>query len=332
MKIVVINGFSVNPLHKAWEQLKNCGECEFHDNINPNDSELIIEKIGDANILITAQALITEKVLEACHNLEYIGMMSTANNLVDLNVAYQKKIVVTNVPNYSTYSVAQYTIGLLLEICNKTSIYTDMVREGKWTEARKYHTGDYKIIELKNKTLGIVGYGNIGKQVANIAKALGMNVIVNTLNYQDVNTEADIRFVNKDELYSKSDIISLNCDLNETTLGLINSNTFEKMKDGVIIINTARGPIINEQDLVSALDSGKVYAVGLDTITKEPIEDDNPLLNYKNCIITPHISAAARESMNRLISWVCDNVISYLEGDPKNIIDSESNIVHGRYK
>lgn len=320
MKIVILDGYTINPGDLSWSPFERFGELIVYER-TPN--ELIAPRIGDADIVLTSKCLITDHVMSQCPNLKYVGILATGINMVDLNYAAANGIQVTNIPAYSTDSVAQFTISLLLEICNHVKKHSDAVSSGAWHQSKDFCFCLTPQTELSGKTLGIIGFGNIGKKVAGIAEALGMNVIISSSHPDDSFATNHIRFVSQEQLYSSSDIISLHCPLTENNTGFINHDTISKMKDGVILLNTSRGPLIQENDLAEALQSGKVYAAGLDVLSVEPPKKDHPLIGLENCIITPHIAWITKESRTRLIDMAVLNLKSYLTGESINCVYSK---------
>ena len=308
-KIVILDGFVANPGDLSWEPLAELGELTVHEYTAPQD---VIARIGDAPVILTNKTVISAEVMAACPNLRYIGVLATGYNVVDIAEAKKRGIVVTNVPAYSTPTVAQFTMALLLEIALHVGHHSRVVHEGKWSACRDFAFWDYPLMELQGKTFGIVGYGSIGKEVARVAQAFGMKVLAYSRH------GAEEFHAELDELYANSDIVSLHCPLTAENTGMINKGTIAKMKDGVIILNTARGGLINEADLRDALVSGKVYAAASDVTTREPINADSPLLGLDNMIITPHIAWAATEARQRLLSVAIDNVRQYLAGNVQN--------------
>ena len=308
-KIIILDGAVENPGDLSWEPMAALGELTVYDYTAPQD---VIARIGDAPIILTNKTVISAEVMAACPNLRYIGVLATGYNVIDIAEAKKRGIVVTNVPAYSTPTVAQFTMALLLEIALHVGHHSRVVHEGKWSACRDFAFWDYPLMELQGKTLGIVGYGSIGKEVARVAQAFGMKVLAYSRHgAEDFHTELD-------ELYAKSDIVSLHCPLTAENAGMINRETIAKMKDGVILLNTARGGLINEADLREALLSGKVYAAASDVTCREPINADSPLLGLDNMIITPHIAWAATEARQRLLSVAIDNVRQYLTGNAQN--------------
>ena len=317
MKIVVLDGYTENPGDLSWEKLEAMGELTVYDR-TPADK--VIERIGDAEIVYTNKTPISRETLEACPNIKFISVLATGYNIVDIAAAKERGIPVANVPTYGTASVAQFAIALLLEVCHHAAHHDRAVHEGRWESNPDWCFWDYPLIELAGKTMGIIGLGRIGQATARIAGALGMRIIAS----DSVRTEAGAEvaeYVELDNLLEESDVIALHCPLFPDTEGIINKNTIAKMKDGVIIINNSRGPLIVEQDLADALNSGKVYAAGLDVVSTEPIRGNNPLLGAKNCIITPHISWAPRESRARIMETSAENLKAFLGGAPVNIVN-----------
>ena len=312
MKIVILDGYAENPGDLSWESFEKLGELTVYDR-TPEDK--IIERIADAEIVILNKAPLSRKVFDACPGIKYVGVLATGYNVVDIAAAKEKGIVVTNIPAYGTTAVAQMAIALLLEICNHTAHHSNAVFEGRWEKSPDWCFWDYPLIELAGKTMGIIGYGRIGQATGRIAKALGMKVVA-----YDANVSME-ESVDLDTLFSSSDVISLHCPLFPETKGIINKDTIKKMKDGVIIINNSRGPLIVEQDLCDALNSGKVYAAAVDVVSTEPIHSDNPLLKAKNCYITPHISWASRESRERIMDIAAGNLKAFLDRNPDNVVN-----------
>ncbi len=317
MKLVVLDGYSYNPGDLSWDGFREFGELTIYDR-TPEDK--MVERMKDADLVFTSKAKITKEVLDACPKVKYIGEMATGYNNVDVAAAREKGIPVTNIPSYSTEATAQFAIALLLEICHHVGHHSDAVHAGRWSDGVEWCFWDYPLIELLDKTMGIIGFGRIGQSVAKIAAALGMKVIAHSPTEREEGKKL-AEYVSLDELLSRSDVISLHCPLTPQTTGLINKSAIEKMKDGVIIINNSRGPVIDEQALADALNSGKVYAAGLDVASNEPIARDNPLLSAKNCIITPHISWAPFESRKRLMEVAKSNVAAFLKGEPVNVVN-----------
>ena len=321
MKIVILDGYTENPGDLSWEGFEKLGELTVYDRTPLDDEAEIQKRIGDADIVYTNKTPLSRATLDGAPNLKFIGLLSTGYNVVDIAAAKVKGIPVSNIPTYGTAAVGQFAIALLLEICHRIGAHSQAVNEGRWASCKDFCFWDYPLIELHGKTMGIIGCGRIGQATAQIAKSLGMNVIA----YDEHPSEAGhaiAKHVSLDELYAQADVISLHCPLFPSNEGMINKASIAKMKDGVIIINTSRGGLVNEQDLAGALNSGKVYAAGLDVVSVEPIKPDNPLLKAKNCIITPHIAWAPREARARLMNIAEDNLKAFIAGNPINVVNS----------
>lgn len=324
MKIVILDGYAENPGDLSWEGFEKLGELTVYDRTPREDVEEILRRIGDAEIICTNKTLIGREVIERAPKLRYIGVLATGYNVVDVDAAAERGIPVTNIPSYGTAAVAQHMMALLLEICNRTGHHSQAVHEGRWQRSEDFCFWDYPLMELAGKTVGIIGYGHIGKAAARLAGAFGMKVIACRRPGHSVleNVQDDgVSMVTIEELFERADVISVHCPLFPETEGLICRENISKMKDGVIIINTARGPIVREKDLAEALNSGKVYAAGVDVVSTEPIRDDNPLLTARNCFITPHIAWASRESRQRLMDTAVDNLRAFLAGEPVDVVN-----------
>ncbi|MGI5959206.1 MAG: D-2-hydroxyacid dehydrogenase [Massiliimalia sp.] len=315
MKIVVLDGYTLNPGDLTWKLLEQLGELTVYDR---TPSEKIIERIGNAKVILTNKTPITAEII-AHTNIQYIGVLATGYNVVDVVAAEKAGIVVTNIPDYGTETVAQFTIALLLELCHRIGAHSDEVFQGKWERSIEWCYWSYPLTELTNRTLGLIGFGKIGQAVAKIALAFGMKVIYFDL-YNDQQYDFAQR-VSLDELLEKSDVISLHCPLFESTKGIINAESISKMKTGVFLLNTSRGPLIVEEDLAQALKTGKVSGAAMDVVSVEPIEANNPLLKAPNCILTPHIAWATKEARGRLIDIAAQNVKSFLLGSPINVVN-----------
>ena len=312
MKIVVLDGYAANPGDLSWAPLEALGELTVYDR-TPADQ--IAARIADAELVLTNKAVLSRELIAGAKKLKYIGVLATGYNVVDVAAAKELGVVVTNIPAYSTDSVAQLVFALLLEICHNVGHHSQAVHAGRWSANADFCFWDTPLIELAGKTMGIVGYGRIGHKVAEIARCFGMNVIAWT------RTPRDPECVSLDELLARSDVISLHCPLFPETKNLINRDTIAKMKDGVILINTSRGPVVNDADLRAALESGKVYAAGADVSTVEPIPADSPLLGAKNMFLTPHIAWATFEARERLMDIAVKNVEAFLSGAPVNTVN-----------
>ncbi|MFI3257186.1 MAG: D-2-hydroxyacid dehydrogenase [Spirochaetales bacterium] len=320
MNIVVLDGYTENPGDLSWAPLEALGTLTVYDRTNIKDTAEIISRIGDAQAVYTNKTPISADVIKNCPNIKFIGVLATGYNVVDTVAAKNANIAVCNIPSYGTAAVGQFAMALLLEICHHIGHHDKAVHEGKWNTCPDFCFWDYPLIELAGKTMGIIGFGRIGQNTGALAKAFGMNVLAYDA-YQSDSGKAIANYVELDELFAKSDVISLHCPLFAETEGLICKETIAKMKDGVIILNNSRGPLINENDLADALNSGKVYAAGLDVVSTEPILENNPLLSAKNCIITPHISWAPKESRQRLMDVAVKNLQEFLQGNIINCVN-----------
>ena len=320
MKIVVLDGYTENPGDLSWEELGKLGELTVYDRVSYEESPVIREKIGDADVVITNKTPISRETIDACPNMKAIAVLATGYNVIDYGYAKEKGIPVMNVPTYGTQIVGQYAVGLLLEICSHFAHHDQAVKEGRWENNADWCFWDYPMIELYGKTAGIIGLGRIGQATAKILNAMNMNVLA----YDAFESEAGrqvAEYVELDTLLARSDVIILHCPLFPSTEGIINKENIAKMKDGVILLNNSRGQLVVEQDLADALNSGKVYAAGLDVVSTEPIKGDNPLLRAKNCLITPHISWAAQAARQRIMDITVNNVKAFMEGEPANVVN-----------
>ena len=320
MKITVLDGFTENPGDLSWEALEKFGDFTVYDR-TPRDPAEIIRRIGDADIVFTNKCPITREIIDACPRMKYISVLATGYNVVDVQYAAEKGIPVSNVPTYGTDAVGQFAIALLLEICSRVAHHSEAVHAGRWESAPDWTFWDYPLIELAGKTMGIIGFGKIGQTTGRIAKAMGMRILA-TGSRETETGRAIAAYTDLDTLLRASDVIALHCPLFPSTEGIINRDTIAKMKDGVILINNSRGPLIVEQDLADALNSGKVYAAGLDVVSTEPIRGDNPLLRAKNCFITPHISWAPKEARARILDISAQNLEAFLNGAPINVVNA----------
>ncbi|WP_392391647.1 D-2-hydroxyacid dehydrogenase [Zongyangia hominis] len=315
---MVLDAGTVNPSDISWERLNRVGEVTVYESTPP---ERVIERIGDAPIIVCTRTRIRREVFEQCPGLKYVGLFATGYNIIDTAAAKEHGVVVCNVPGYSTEAVAQFVFALLLEICHHVPAYDSLVRTGRWEEAPGRYASALPLMELKDKTMGIIGMGDIGYRTAQIAAAFGMRVL-GTRRHPDPRMETDsIRFTDLDTLLRESDVISLHCPLFPETRNLIDKAAIAKMKDGAILINTARGPILNERDVADALNSGKLWGAGVDVLSNEPPREDNPLLHTKNCIVTPHIAWAPEETRRRLVRMVAENMEAFLSGCPIHVVN-----------
>jgi len=314
MKITVLDGFAINPGDLDWGILEPFGTVTVYDRTDSDDES--IRRIGDSEVVLVNKTPLPASVIEACPSIKMIGMLATGYNIVDVDCARKHGIPVCNVPCYSTDSVAQFAIALLLEICHHCGRHNVLVHEGAWTSCQDFCLWTTPQIELAGKTLGIIGYGRIGQKTAEIAKALGMKVIAFSRT-----RNSDANYVDLDTLLKESDVISLHCPLFPDTKEIISRENIAKMKDGVILINTARGALLDEQAVADALASGKIRGAAVDVTTVEPIRKDNPLLSAPNCIITPHMAWTPIEARRRLLNTVRDNVKAFNEGNPINVVN-----------
>ena len=314
MKIVVLDGYGLNPGDLSWSDWEALGELTVYDRTSP--SELLERSVG-AEVLITNKTLITAENMAELPSLKYIGVLATGYNVVDIDAAKARGIVVTNIPAYSTASVAQMVFAHVLNITQRVGYYANENTQGRWTNNADFCYWDTNLVELDGKKMGIVGYGNIGKATARIALAFGMEVLVYTSKEQK-DLPQGVRKVTLDELFAESDVVSLHCPLTPDTKELVNAERLKTMKPSAILINTGRGPLVNEQDLANALNEGRIAGAGLDVLSVEPSLADNPLLKAKNCFITPHIAWATKEVRTRLMDIAINNLRAYQEGNVIN--------------
>ena len=316
MKIVILDGYTANPGDLSWKALEEMGELTVYERTKPDET---INRAKGAEVVLTNKVLLRRQEIEQLPNLKYIGVLATGYNVVDLEAAREHGITVTNVPAYSTMSVAQMVFSHLLTVTNHTEHYARQNREGKWTASPDFSYMDMPLTELADKTFGIVGLGNIGQRVAMIANTFGMNVIAYTSKTAD-ELPNYIRKRTLDEVLTESDVLSLHCPLTPDTQHLINRQTLQKMKPSAILINTGRGPLVNDQDVADALDSHRLQAFCADVLTEEPPKADNPLLRCENAYITPHIAWASSEARVRLLDVAISNVRAFVEGKPQNVV------------
>lgn len=317
MKIVNLDGYTTNPGDLSWDWLRNYGEYEVYDRTAP---EQIIERAKDADILIINKSVITAQMLENLPNLKFVGLQSTGYNVIDCKAARARNITVSNIPAYSTTGVAQLVFAFILQVADNVSLHSDAVHNGEWCECPDFCFWKTPLTELDGKTIGIIGFGSIGRRVAQIANAFGMNVEVFTP-HPKPDEYKNVNFVDFDTLLSDSDFITCHCPLTEKTENLIDKTAIDKMKKNAVVINTSRGPVVNDEDLANALNSGKIKAAGVDVLRVEPPEKENPLLQAKNCYITPHIAWAAYETRARLLGILEQNIKAYIDGNPINVVN-----------
>lgn len=318
MKIVILDGSAANPGDISWEKIERFGDLTVYDVTSP---EQLIERAKGAQICITNKTAFTAEVIDQLPDLKYIGVLATGYNVIDLEACTRRGITVTNVPEYSTFATAQMTAALLLELTNNAGLHSDSVMNGDWVRSPQFCYWKRPLTELWNKNAVVFGYGKIGRRVAQIFKALGMNVTAVPHHMPEVKEEGGIRFASKEEAFRDADVISLHSPLTNETKDLINKDSLKGCKDGVIIINAARGPLVNENDIAEALRSGKVAGYGADVVSVEPMKADNPLLTTPNTIITPHTAWAPGETRIRLIDMCADNIEAYLKGEPINKVN-----------
>ena len=317
MKIVELDGYAVNPGDLSWDELKEMGEMVIYDRSAPGQ---VVERAKDAELIMTNKVQITDQVMSQLPKLRYIGIMATGINVVDIVAARKRGIIVTNIPSYSTDSVAQMVFAHILNITNQVDHYANLNRKGRWSHNQDFCYWDSPIIELANKTIGIVGLGHIGTEVAKIARDFGMDVFAYT-SRNATDLSAGIQKTSLDGLFGVSDILSLHCPLTPGTREMINKESLKKMKRGALLINTGRGPLVNEQDVADALKSGQLGAYGADVMVSEPPSADNPLFLQPHAYLTPHIAWASKEARMRLMKICVDNVRAFLAGHPVHVVN-----------
>src|SRR5690625_1803567 len=315
LDIVVLDGYTLNPGDLDWAVLEKLGKVTIYDRTRDED---IVERASDAQIVLTNKTPFTKETLAQLPNLKYIGVLATGYNIIDIEAAKEQDIIVTNVPTYSTKSVTQLVFALLLELCHRVQRHSDAVYNGEWVNSVDFSFTLSPLIELADKTIGIIGLGRIGKQTAEVAQAFGMHVLAVGSGRSKPTEIAGVEWVELDELLERSDVVSLHCPLTPSTEGLINADRLSRMKKSAFLINTSRGQLIDEQDLTDALNRGQLAGAGLDVLSTEPPAADNPLLTAKNCIITPHIAWATKEARMRMMDIAVNNVRSFIEGSPVN--------------
>lgn len=318
MDIVVLDGYTLNPGDLSWDALEKLGNVTVYDRTAASQ---IVKRIGDAKLVFTNKTPLTKEIFKACPNVEFVGVLATGYNVVDVEAAKEFGVVVTNIPTYGTTAVAQFVFALLLELCHHVGDHSQEVKKGTWAKSPDFCFWSHPLVELSGKTMGIIGFGRIGQATAKIATSFGMKVLAyDTFPKKELETD-DIKIVELDNLLQNSDVISLHCPLFPSTEGIINKENISKMKDGVMIINTSRGKLIVEEDLVEALDRGKVSGAAVDVLAYEPANEDNPLVMCEKCIVTPHIAWAPKESRKRLMDIAVQNLKSFLEGNVQNAVN-----------
>lgn len=317
MNIVVLDGHAANPGDLSWEGLKALGECTIYDRTAPEE---VLERAAEAEVILTNKVIINAEHIAALPQLKYIGVLATGYNVVDTDAAKERGIIVTNIPAYSTASVAQMVFAHILNITQQVQHHSEEVHKGRWTNSQDFCFWDTPLIELRDKKIGLVGLGNTGYTTARVAIGFGMQVYALT-SKSHFQLPPEIKKMELDELFAECDIISLHCPLTPETHELVNARRLAMMKPSSILINTGRGPLINEQDLADALNSGKIFAAGVDVLSSEPPRADNPLLTAKNCYITPHIAWASIEARERLMNIAISNIQAYIAGTPENVVN-----------
>ncbi len=321
MKIIVLDGYTENPGDISWSPLEKLGDVTVYDRTAYEESDLIAERIGDAEVAVTNKTPISKKTMDACKNLKAIAVLATGYNVVDYEYAKEKGIPVMNVPVYGTDNVSQFAVSLMLELCSHIGEHSRSVFAGEWASNVDWCYWHFPMVEVSGKTAGIIGLGRIGVNTAKVLNALNMKVIAYDA-FQSEAGRAVAEYVELDELLAKSDFIFLHCPLFPATQGIINKDNIAKMKDGVFLINNSRGPLVVEQDLYDALECGKIAGAAVDVVSTEPIKTENVLLKAKNCIITPHISWATKEARERIMQTTADNIEAFQKGSPVNVVNA----------
>jgi len=315
VKIVVLDGYTMNPGDLSWKDLEGLGECTVYERTPP---EKVVERAAGAEVVLTNKVVLDGAVMARLPALKYIGVLATGYNIIDTQAARERGIVVTNVPAYATRSVAQLVFALVLELAHHVGHHARTVREGRWTASKDFAYWDHPLVELEGLVMGIVGFGRTGRTVADLARAFGMRVLVHT---RTPTAGPGVEFVDLATLLRRSDVVSLHCPLTPETEGLVNAKRLALMKPTALLINTSRGPVVNERDLAEALNTGRIAGAGLDVLSTEPPKADNPLLAAKNCFITPHFAWATRAARERLMKIVVANVRAFLAGKPQNVVN-----------
>ena len=318
-RLVVLDGYTLNPGDLSWERLLSLGNCSIYDRTAP---DAVVAEAAEAELVLTNKAVLSRESIEALPALKYIGVMATGYNVVDLPAARERGIVVTNVPIYGTDSVAQMVFAHVLHFTQRVAHHSQAVHEGRWSAAVDWCFWDFPLLELSSMTMGVVGFGRIGRATAKLADAFGMQVLVATRTGGELPEYA--RAVELDELFETSDVVSLHCPLTAETEGMVNAERLRRMKPTALLINTGRGPLIDEAALADALARGEIAGAGLDVLSSEPPAADHPLVGLDNCVITPHIAWATRAARSRLLDVVVDNVAAYLAGQPQNVVDESA--------
>ena len=318
MKIVVLDGYALNPGDLSWSDLEKLGNLTVYDRTPP---DLVVDRATGAEAVFTNKVALDKSILSKLPSLKYIGVFATGYNIVNVEYARKKGIMVTNVPGYSSASVVQLTFALLLEFCHRAQHHSDSVYKGDWATSKDFSYWNSPLIELAGKTMGIIGFGSIGAKIADVAVAFGMNVLATSRTVTDQSRRKNFKWVSMDELLSQADVVSLHCPLLPETKEIINEVTLAKMKQSAFFINTSRGPLVDERALANALNNGLIAGAGLDVLSSEPPEADNPLFKAKNCIITPHIAWATIEARTRLMNLAVRNFSSFMMGAAENVVN-----------
>lgn len=317
MKIVVLDGYALNPGDLGWNEFEQCGELKVYERTSPDE---ILQRAIDADVLMTNKTPIREDVIRKLPRLKFIGVLATGYNIIDIESANERGVVVSNIPDYGSYSVAQLTMALLLELCHHVQRHSDSVRDGKWAASKDWCYWDYPLVELAGKTMGIIGFGNIGQKVGEMASSFGMNILASARNHRDQSHRNNFRWSSIPDLLEQSDVVSIHCPLTPETKGLINATSLRKMKQTAFLLNTSRGPIVVDKDLADALNQGVIAGAGIDVLSVEPPSKDNPLFAARSCIITPHIAWATKEARSRLMAMAAENLKAFLGGHPANVV------------
>jgi glycerate dehydrogenase len=318
MKIVVLDGYTLNPGDLSWDGLKQLGEVTVYDRTAPGE---LPDRCRDAEVIFTNKTPVGGDLIRRLPSLRFIGVLATGFNIVDVEAAKQRSVIVANVPGYSTRSVAQLVFAMVLEFCHHVQRHSDTVMEGKWARSADFCYWDLPLTELAGKTMGIIGFGSIGRQVGDLATAFGMNIIGAGRNHTDQSGRENFRWASVEELLAQSDVISIHCPLTPETKGLINIESLRRMKSSAVLINTSRGPIVVDEDLAEALNAGIIAGAGIDVLSVEPPSKGNPLFGARNCLITPHIAWATREARARLMDMTIDNLSAFIAGKPVNVVN-----------
>ena len=318
MKIVILDAFTSNPGDLSWDAIEELGELTVYERTTPEE---VLERCTGSEVIFTNKVILNSETIEQLPELKYIGVLATGTNVVDLNFAKERGICVTNIPGYSTDSVVQHVLALMLHFSSKVSVHNDAVQKGDWTNSIDFSFTLGTLNELSGKTLGIIGLGTIGRKLARVADAMGMKIVAAHQSSMDrLELPYEVEWLPVDEVFALADFLSLNCPLTSETEKVVNNEHLNKMKSSAIVINTGRGPLVDEQALADALKNGTIAGAGLDVLSTEPPAGDNPLLSAKNCVITPHIAWASREARTRLIAIAADNLTSFMAKNPKNTV------------